>query len=153
MTAPNNSFKHERRLNLFHHSSILSDSVDLRRRATSIVIRHEHMSPFQQLWSDRASRYGLSVVIPFSLSLDGETLRAPVLLRQFGARNGMLLVTDYGQIAPYADRLVERGYGYSCLSEASEHEADDEDALVDMLRDWGWSGDGAPPPWLRDGAG
>ena len=118
-----------------------------------VVIRHEHMSPFQQLWSDRASRYGLSVAIPFSLSLDGETLGIPVLLREFGARNGILLVTDYAQIGPYADRLVERGYGYSCLSEPSEpHEEDDDATLLDMLHDWGWSGDSAPPPWLRDGA-
>jgi hypothetical protein len=112
------------------------------------------MTLFQRLWAHRASRFRLSVAIPFTLSLDRATLSAPVLLRQFGARNGMLLVTDYGMIRPHADRVAELGYGYSCLSEpSSPDEEDDDTALLDMLRDWGWSGEGTEPAWLRGAAG
>jgi hypothetical protein len=111
------------------------------------------MMPFQQLWAQRASRHGLSVAIPFTLSLDGQTLTAPALLRQFGGRNGMLLVTDYALVRPHADRLVELGYGYSCLSEPKSLHEEDDEAFVDMLRDWGWSGDGSPPAWLGKSAG
>jgi len=113
------------------------------------MIRPDHMTSFQRLWADRASRLRLSVAIPFTLSFGRATLNVPVLLRQFGGRNGMLLVTDYEPIRPHADRVVELGYGYSCLSEpSSPTEADDEAALLHMLRDWGWSGEGTQPTWL-----
>ncbi len=111
------------------------------------------MTPFQKQWADLASRFGLSVAIPFTLSVEGATLTVPVLLKQFGGQNGMLLVTDYALIRPHADRLVELGYGYSCLSEPkSPHEVNDE-AFVEMLLDWGWTGGGSPPEWLRGKAG
>jgi hypothetical protein len=92
------------------------------------------------------------VLTPFSVQIDGVTVTVPVLLRQFGARNGMLLVTEYGQIRPHADRVVELGYGYSCLSEPVDPEHDDDAAWIDTVRDWGWSGDGAPPAWLAESA-
>jgi hypothetical protein len=90
---------------------------------------------FQQIWADRSSRLGLSVEIPFTLSLDGATVTAPVLLRKFGGRNGMLLVTDYSPIKPHVNRLVELGYGYSCLSEPKSPCEEDDESFVDMLRD------------------
>ena len=65
----------------------------------------------------------------------------------------MLLVTDYEQIRPLMNRLLEAGYGYSCLSEPCDPHEEDPEALIDMLRDWGWTGDGAPPAWLRDNFG
>jgi len=112
------------------------------------------MSPFQQQWLDHAARYGLNVVVPFSLTMDGKTFTIPVLLRQFGHRNGMMLVTDSALIAPYMDLLWDRGFGFSCLSEPSAPreggEVEAEEAFLDMLRDWGWSGDGTPPPWLGE---
>ena len=106
-------------------------------------VRHELMTPFQRLWADRASRLGLSATIPFTLSLDGETLSVPVLLRQFGAPNGMLLVTDFALIRPHANRLVELGYGYSCLSESTQLREEGDNDLLDMLRDWGRRGSSA----------
>lgn len=109
------------------------------------------MSPFQHYWSERAMRFGLSVSIPFSLALDGRVIDIPVLVRQFGARNGMLLVTDYGLIGPGVGRLAALGYGYACLSEPTATDDDEDDeALVDMLRDWGWTGAGARPSWLHE---
>ena len=68
-----------------------------------------------------------------------------MLLRQFGARNGMLLVNRYDTIRDYAESLVAMGYGFSCLSEPDPDRSEDDDVLFEMLADWSWSGDGPPP--------
>jgi hypothetical protein len=44
---------------------------------------------------------------------------APVLPRDFGAPEGMLLLTDYGALAPHSDERVGLGFGFPCLSEPS----------------------------------
>jgi hypothetical protein len=62
-------------------------------------------------------------------------------------------VTDYELIRPHENRVVELGYGYSCLSEDTQSPEEDQATLFDMLRDWGWAGAGTPPAWLNGGAG
>lgn len=107
---------------------------------------------FQAHWRALAERWGLSVEAPFRVEVSGASVEVPVLLRDFGALRGMLLVTDFDLIAKYASELVDQGYGFSCLSEPSgAHGPADDDAFVEMLGDWGWSGMGAPPSWYRDG--
>jgi len=108
-------------------------------------------SSFQKQWNDRAKRYGLRVEIPFVVAVGDQHITVPVLLRDFGPRLGMLLVTDFGLISAYADDLIELGYGYSCLSEPSGVVDPQEDAsVVAMLADWGWAGSGSPPAWYGD---
>jgi hypothetical protein len=112
------------------------------------------MTPFQREWRETALRLGLSVSTPYTVSLNGIELTIPVLLRDFGAEHGMLLVTDFGLIRAHADDLVAAGYGFSCLSEPRGPRDPDneeaEEALIAMLRDWSWSGTGPPPDWLGD---
>lgn len=110
-----------------------------------------NLSDFQRQWHGLAARFGLSVVTPFDVKLGDETIRVPVLLRDFGARYGMLLVTSFDEIAAYADRITQNGYGFSCLSEPSENESNDDEytSFIDILTDWGWSGEGEPPAWLK----
>ena len=106
---------------------------------------------FQTMWGAIAARWTLSVEMPFEVTLASGVITVPVRLQHFGAPNGMLLVTNYATIAPYADELVRLGFGYSCLAEPREPyspEVNDE-AVRDMLEDWGWSGSGEPPEWLR----
>ncbi|MBU1239030.1 hypothetical protein KKF84_13285 [Myxococcota bacterium] len=75
----------------------------------------------------------------------------PVLLRDFGASHGMLLVTDFSLISSFADELTNLGYGYSCLSEPTGvAHPDDDEALMEMLSDWGWAGRDNPPAWYRE---
>lgn len=106
---------------------------------------------FQKEWNDNASRWGLSVETPFVVEVAGKHITVPVLLRDFGATQGMLLVTDFGLISSYADDLVDLGYGFSCLSEPTgAAHPDDDQALMEMLADWGWSGNGSPPAWYRE---
>ncbi|MGN6726418.1 MAG: hypothetical protein ACTHLZ_10900 [Tepidisphaeraceae bacterium] len=110
-------------------------------------------TPFQQQWADHASRFSLDVTIPFRVVVDRHEIEIPVLLKQFGGRRGMLLVTRYGLIRDYADRLVTMGYGYSCLSEPGSTSQTDDVGFVEMLQDWGWSGDAPEPGWLTRHAG
>ena len=58
----------------------------------------------------------------------------------------MLLVTSYEDIAAVAEQLVAAGFGYSCLDDSPGPDLD-EPEIVDMLRDWGWSGSGDAPSW------
>ena len=108
-------------------------------------------TPFQKEWHGIATRWGLSIETPFVVQVAGVEVTVPVLLRDFGAIQGMLLVTDLGLISAHADHLVDRGYGSSCLSEPTgETHPDDDEPLMEMLADWGWSGSGSPPAWVRE---
>ena len=104
------------------------------------------MTAFQEYWLRAAQQFGLKVQIPFHVELDGERLVAPVLLEEFGAPRGMVLVTQYQDIALVSERLVDAGFGYSCLSESLGTDIDNE-GLFEILRDWGWSGTGDAPSW------
>ncbi|MEP6652086.1 MAG: hypothetical protein ABJA82_01940 [Myxococcales bacterium] len=93
-----------------------------------------------------ADRFGLKVQVPFQVELASGQLAVPVLLEQFGAQRGMLLFTSYQDIAAVTEQLVSAGFGYSCLDDSLETDLD-ESQIVDMLRDWGWSGGGEAPSW------
>jgi hypothetical protein len=58
----------------------------------------------------------------------------------------MLLVTSYQDIAAVTEQLVSAGFGYSCLDDLPGT-VPDEAQIIDMLRDWGWSGSGEAPSW------
>jgi hypothetical protein len=106
---------------------------------------------FQEEWKGIAVRWSLRVETPFIVKLAEREVTVPVLLRDFGGSHGMLLVTDFSLISPYTDELVNLGYGFSCLSEPTgvDHPEDDQ-ALMEMLSDWGWSGIENPPVWYRE---
>jgi len=107
-------------------------------------------SPFQDQWRRIAKKWDLRIETPFVIAVRGTKITLPVLLRDFGAARGMLLVTDYGLISRHTDDVVKLGYGYSCLSEPSgDTPPDDDDALMEMLADWGWAGEGSAPAWYR----
>lgn len=84
--------------------------------------------------------------VPFHVAVGERIVEIPVLLEDFGAQRGMLLVTDQSTIAPIENQLVALGFGYSCLAEPSE--SANREGLADMLSDWGWCGAGQPSPQL-----
>ena len=58
--------------------------------------------------------------------------------------------TEYAAIRPFTQRLVAAGFGYSCLPETGKKEVDeaiDDASIIEVLRDWSWSGPGSPPAW------
>ncbi len=105
------------------------------------------LTAFQREWRQLADHFRLTVCIPYQVKLGDVELEVPVLLRDFAAANGMLLVTDDDLPFDISDQLDELGFGFSCLDDPVGDEPIDEESVVDMLRDWGWSGTGAPPRW------
>lgn len=102
---------------------------------------------FQKEWKELAKILDLHIELNFPIQTAHSHFIAPVLLRNFGAKFGMILVTDFQSIKSIADELYERGYGFSTLSEPSENEKTDKESTMEMLYDWGWSGSGEPPSW------
>jgi len=95
----------------------------------------------QREWKAIAIRFELTVDCPFS-----------VRLRNFGGAHGMLLVTAPDTVLAFSEQLVALGFGYRCLFEPKESDFVDETSLIEMLMDWGWTGEGRPPGWMPSDA-
>ena len=106
----------------------------------------------QSAWKNAATQLGLQVEVPFVLCVASGELEVPVLLKDFGDRQGMLIFTNWNAFAPFAEESARMGYGYSCLSEPRVDELGDgyTKGVVGMLEDWGWAGNGSPPEWFRN---
>ena len=102
-------------------------------------------------WKAVGQTLGFAVLAPYKLSLpDGAQVEASALLPQFGATHGMLLFERSEQISNYAKAVVAAGYGYSVLSPEPSGQPD-TDSIVEVLRDWGWSGPSCEEPlWLNE---
>src|SRR3982751_3989218 len=90
-------------------------------------------------WEIAARDLGLEIVSPFALILSpGVEICFPLLLKSFGARHGMLILTDYSVVKPHTDRIADLGYGFSCLDEPSRpaNQSYDRDTMIDLLSDW-----------------
>jgi hypothetical protein len=93
------------------------------------------------IWHEASLDLGVRCEAPFRLRLNsGVTVVARLLLRDFGAVNGMLIVTDYSRLRAYTEEIVAAGFGYSTLSEPSPDEKYDRESFIEMLQDWGWAG-------------
>lgn len=101
----------------------------------------------EQFWEmvagDLGIRIDLSPGIVFS---DGTNLSVDALVKNFGAPRGMLVVQNYDVIKPFARRAVADGYGYSSNVGGEPY---DRVAMIEILRDWGWTGPSElKPDWL-----
>jgi hypothetical protein len=101
-------------------------------------------------WAQAAKTLGVEIVAPFSVTLpSGTRIDAPVLVKSFGARNGMLLLVDYAEVRHVLAALEDAGFGFSVLEESDQDEPFVVNHFVDMLRDWGWTGrQEDEPSWL-----
>jgi hypothetical protein len=111
------------------------------------LARQLSLSRFQEWWARLARDLDLRVQIPFQVVVGQSTVDIPVLLEDFGAQRGMLLVTEWASIATIEAQLVALGFGYSCMSEPTSSDFTAE-GLPEMLSDWGWSGVTQPSPRL-----
>ena len=105
-------------------------------------------------WEAARDDLGLDIVAPYVVSI-GSNVRVCVelLLKHFGGRNGMLVLTDYGLLKPYEEQIVSLGYGYSVLSEPRGEAGKTycREVFIDMLSDWSWTGaKNNRPEWLLD---
>lgn len=107
------------------------------------------LSPLAERWSIIADALDLRIVAPFSMHLpSGQRVDADVLLMDFGAPKGMLLVTGDDEVWNHRDAIIRAGYGFSVLNDPGLTSLELQ-AVLEMLRDWGWTGSrDAQPAWL-----
>ena len=86
---------------------------------------------------------------PTSIALGDRTLNVPLIVRHFGAANGMIVVSSYAEISEYTEDLLQRGYGYSVMSPPRSDTEYNRESFIHLLSDWGWSGRPMDAPdWL-----
>ncbi len=102
-------------------------------------------------WLQTADDLGIRIVAPFELVLEsGARVQAKVLVRDFGDRHGMLVVSDFEIIKRNHDEIIRAGYGYSTMSEPRIEAEYDRDTSIEVLADWGWTGpEYKRPTWLE----
>lgn len=104
----------------------------------------------RKYWQSAAGDLGIEVVIPYQLTLpSGHRLDANLLVRSFGAQNGMLVVREATEVLRLRHELAEAGYGFSVMEPMGHGDSYQRGDLVDLLADWGWSGPPEEcPVWL-----
>ena len=109
-------------------------------------------SKLVEKWEAARDDLGLDIVVPYEVDLGNNVkLQAKLLVRNFGARNGILVFTDMDLVWPHRNELSNLGYGYSVLDEPTDktNEAYDRDLFIDMLSEWEWTGGEATrPSWI-----
>lgn len=107
-------------------------------------------SPLAEAWFRVAEILGVEIVAPYSAELpSGARIDASVLVKRFGARVGMLIVTDYARVRSELAALDAAGYGFSVLEEPEPADPFDVEEYAEMLRDWGWAGSQeSRPSWF-----
>ena len=129
---------------------IARSSASCRRPPTPATSR-PIMSRLQNAWRKAARELNLEIVAPFVLKTDTFSVTVEVLLKKFGNPKGMLVVSDFSIIEPYENQIVKLGFGYSTMSEPEKDwpfDAEEKEAFIEILCDWGWTGAGEPPDWL-----
>lgn len=101
-------------------------------------------------WEAARDDLGIEIVAPYVVDLgDGKKLFVPILIKHFGHKQGMLVVSDFQALKPYEHQLWAMGYGMSVLEEPTDPY--DREVMIELLSDWGWTGDPAQKPaWIRD---
>jgi len=103
-----------------------------------------------KIWQIAAKDLDLEIITPFILMLSsGVEIETEFLLKNFGASKGIIVINEYDKISSYVDDIVNEGYGFSVLDEPFDNEQYSRDDYVEILSDWGWSGDeNNKPSWL-----
>ena len=110
----------------------------------------ESNSRLPALWKEAADDLGFEIVSPFELVLgSGTRIRVPLLVRDFGAVKGMLILSDYSPVASWTDEIQHAGYGFSVWSEPDPGAEYDRAGFIEVFLDWGWAGpESGRPKWL-----
>lgn len=103
-------------------------------------------------WKDAERDLGISVSGPVNIRINDQiSIRADMLVRNFGGRLGTIVVEDYSAIEPYVSAICAAGYFWSNFGPPTRQHAYDREMVIDVLRDWGWSGlPEDAPSWYRN---
>ena len=93
---------------------------------------------------------GICVTAPFEVRRDSDTpVRFLALVHDFGAPRGTLVCRG-DEWEKYRRFAASEGYFLSGLY-LEAYSRYERERFVETLDDWGWFGQGAPPPWYRGG--
>ena len=79
------------------------------------------------------NKYRLDVIAPFSVCIGDRLHEFQCLVKGYGAKQGMIIDSDWAKLASVSEKLIELGYGFSCF----EIENSDLQTFQDILDDWG----------------
>lgn len=100
-------------------------------------------------WGPAADELRLDIDGPVLIELPTGHVPVDLWLKNFGGAKGTLIVTDYEVIAPFSKAIIAAGFAYSVF-EAGESRLSRE-AVLDLLRDWTWTGPTkSRPAWLDE---
>lgn len=99
-------------------------------------------------WEKAKKDLGLDISFSNELKVEDDLLHIEIILKNFGAPKGMIIVREYNKIKNYVDALNQNGWGYSALSLGNKY---DRESFIEMLSDWGWTGpENEKPNWLLE---
>jgi hypothetical protein len=97
-------------------------------------------------WIPAKSDLGIDISGPLELQIsDDLKIHIDVLVREFGFRNGTVLVEDLEPLLPHIDKISSAGYSISVMLAPRNPVPYDRSAMIECLRDWEWNG----PSYLR----
>jgi hypothetical protein len=101
-------------------------------------------------WKMVAQDLGIDIAAPFDATLsDGNRLHVAALVKDFGPPRGMLIALEYNTLKPHRQKIIETGFGYS--AQIGNSEKYDRGTMINILKDWGWSGASDKRPIWLDG--
>lgn len=77
---------------------------------------------------------GVHFVSPFKLDIEGQEHQVELLIRGFGARNGMIIEKSWEKIKPISLWLTNNGYGFCCFNSSEPCSLTE---TLNLLEDWG----------------
>lgn len=102
-----------------------------------------------EYWKKASSDLGLEVESPFVIYIGCTRIKATMLIKNFGAPKGMLIIDSFCQVEKVADKTSETGYGFLVDSRPTDSNDYCRDSFIDMLKDWGWTGAASEKPiWM-----
>jgi len=87
----------------------------------------------QKIWEEAARQFELDIQFNFTLSDGKHTETYELLLKGYGAPNGMIIDQNFNKVQKLEKYILENGFGFSCLA------LDSLEAFEEVLMDWGRS--------------
>ncbi|HET9235924.1 MAG TPA: hypothetical protein VFO10_01665 [Oligoflexus sp.] len=98
------------------------------------------LSKVQLKWIEAASDLQLTIEIDFDLVLKNIlVLKAPVFLHDFGGEKGTLILESFEDISSLEKELTKAGFGFS-VQKSHASDKYDREIFIEMLTEWGWTG-------------
>lgn len=91
-------------------------------------------------WNAIAEFFNIEIINPYEFSVkSGLSISASALVCNSGAKNGMLIFSDFDIIESCRDELSKAGFGYSVMEPPSSDNPFYPDDFAEVMKDWGSS--------------